>query len=231
VWAWNAAGDSTEVTEPAAIEGFRARPAAPAAGGAPAPGVYTYLQRGREEAGLGPASISRDLPGEARYVITPVGGGYEEELSLAAEHIEAVRFAPLADGARRAVWRRSDITVIGIGRDDRRELVPPPLDRPPGLAVGSTWEARYRIGDLTVSSRSHALREETVRVGARRHAALVIRTVADTDGVLSGRRVDLVWWSTRLQLPLRWEIDTRVDGVARITTRTSLRLRDARPRG
>ncbi len=230
VWAWNVGRHSTEVSERAALEDFRDRDGAPANARGPAPGVYTYLQRGREEGALGPASISRDLPGEARYVITATADGYEEELSLAAEHVEAVRFAPFAGGGRRAVWRRTDITFVGVGRDDRRDLVPAPVDRPAGLAVGSTWSARYRAGDLPVTSRSEVLRSETVRVGDRDLPALVIRTVGDTGGVHPGRRVDLVWWSTALHLPLRWEIDMKVRGVARITTRTDLRLRETSPR-
>lgn len=230
VWAWNAGRQAHEVSEGAAVEGFRERGRAPADGAGPAPGVYTYLQSGREEGALGPASISRNLPSEARYVITPVDGGYEEELALAKEHVEAVRFAPVAGGGRRAVWRRTDITFVGVGRDDRRDLVPPPVDRPADLAVGDEWTARYRAGDLPVVARSRVLRRETVDVGGRTVSALVIRTVGDTGGVHPGRRVDTVWWSPRWQLPLRWTIDMKVRGVARITTRTDLRLRSLTPR-
>lgn len=231
VWAWTAGRHSTEVSEQAALDDFRAvTDGAGAVAGGPAPGVYTFAQTGREEGALGPASISRDLPGEARYVITPTTGGYEEELALAAEHIESVRFVPIAGGGRRAVWRRTDITFVGVGRDDRRDLVPPPVDRPAGLRVGTTWTSTYRAGDLPVTSRSEVVRRESVRVDGRARPALVIRTVGDTGGVHPGRRVDTVWWSTRWQLPLRWVIDMKVRGVARITTRTDLRLRSLSPR-
>jgi len=229
-WAWFEGRASTEVSEARALRDFReSDDGGTALEGVPRPGVYTYDQRGSESGGIGPASISRDLPGEARYVVTPDAGGYTEELDLAAEHIEAVRFR-LDGGAVRAVWRRTDITFVGIGRDDRRDLVPPPLQRPADLSVGRTWTNEYRAGDLPVTSRSRVLRREPVTVDGRELPALVIRTVGDTGGVHPGTRIDTVWWSTALSLPLRWNIDMEVSGVARITTRTDLRLRSSIPR-
>ena len=230
VWAWNAGRQSTEVSQARALEGFRATGGGEGRGeGGPTPGVYTFAQAGREEGGIGPVSVARDLPAEARFVVTVTASGHQEELHLAAEHVESVRFEPVPGGGRRAVWRRTDITFLGVGRDDRRDLVPPPVDRPPRLDVGTTWGARYRAGDLPVSSRSRVLRREAVRVDGRDEPALVIRTVGDTGGVHPGRRVDVVWWSPRLALPLRWSIDMDVRGVARISTRTDLRLSSATP--
>lgn len=229
-WAWYEGRTSTEVSEERALRDFRESGDGGAAPeGVPRAGVYTYDQSGTESGGIGPASITRDLPGEARYVVTPDSGGYTEELDLAAEHIEAVRFR-LDGGDVRAVWRRTDITFVGVGRDDRRDLVPPPLQRPADLSVGRTWTNEYRAGDLPVTSRSRVLRRESVTVGGRELPALVIRTVGDTGGVHPGTRTDTVWWSTALSLPLRWSIDMEVSGVARITTRTDLRLRSTIPR-
>lgn len=230
VWAWNEGRRSTQVSEGDALADFRAGGSGGTVAGGPAPGVYTYDQEGREAGGIGPVSIERDLPAEARYSILAVPGGYQEELALAAEHMEAVRFEPVAGGGRRAVWRRTDITFVGVGRDDRRDLTPPPVDRPAGMRVGSTWTSRYMAGELSVVSRSEVLRAEAVRVGDRDLPALVIRTVGDTTGAHPGRRTDVVWWSDELRMPLRWSIDMRVRGVARIDTRTELRLRDATPR-
>lgn len=229
-WAWYQGRTSTEVSEARALRTFRAADdGARSREGVPAPGVYTYDQDGSESGGIGPVSLTRDLPDEARYVITPTAGGYTEELSLAAEHIEAVRFR--LDGRDvRAVWRRTDITFVGVGRDDRRDLRPPPLQRPGDLAVGRRWGATYRAGDLPVTSRSHVLRREAVVVDGRPLPALVIRTVGDTGGVHPGTRTDTIWWSPALSLPLRWRIDMRVSGVARITTRTDLRLRSSIPK-
>lgn len=223
-WAWYAGRTSTEISEERALRAYRrAGGEETPREGVPKPGVYTYDQAGSESGGIGPASISRRLPGEARYVVTLEPGGYSAELALAAEHIEVVRFR-LDGGDVRAVWRRTDITFVGVGRDDRRDLVPPPLERPGALAVGRRWNNTYRAGDLPVTSLSRVLRREAITVDGRTLSALVIRTVGDTGGAHPGTRIDTVWWSQALSLPLRWRIDMEVSGVARITTRTDLRL-------
>ncbi len=230
IWLWLAASSSSPVSEEAAIESFRegggggddARP------GIPQAGVYTYRQTGTDRGGAGPLSVTRDLPGEARYVVTTTPEGFEEELSLSEEHIEGVRFRMTPEGSR-AVWRRTDVTFVGIGRDDRRELRPPPLHMPRRQGVGRTWSGRYVAGELPVSYRGEVLRREAVVVGGQRLPAVVVRTVSDTGGAHPGRRTDTFWWSPRLALPLRWAIEMEIRGTVTLDTTADLRLEAAEP--
>lgn len=230
LWAWQSARSSSEVSQEDALSDFRRRPGAAGAArpGVPRRGVYTYSQTGRESGGAGPLSIPRDLPDEARYVVTSAPGGFEEELSLSEEHVEGVRFRVSRAGTR-AVWRRTDVTFVGFGRDDRRALRPPPLHLPRRLAVGRAWSGRYIAGSLPVTYRSEVLRRETVEVGGERPPAFVVRTVGDTGGAHPGTRVDTFWWSPRLALPLRWTIDMSVRGIAKLDTEADLRLQSAVP--
>ena len=230
IWLWRSAGSSSPVSEESALESFREGGGAVAGPrpGVPRAGVYTYRQSGEETGGAGPLSVNRDLPREARYVITPAPEGYQEQLSLSEQHIEGVRYR-VTDGGTLATWRRTDVTFLGIGRDDRRGLRPPQLRLPRPLAVGRTWSGRYTAGDLPVAYRSEALRRERVEVGDEPVPAIVVRTVADTGGPHPGARTDTIWWSPRLALPVRWTIEMEVRGTVSLDTRADLRLASATP--
>ena len=39
----------------------------------------------------------------------------------------------------------------------------------------------------------------------------------------------MIWWSTALSLPLRWDIDTRIGGTFSLTTRARLDLESTTP--
>jgi hypothetical protein len=229
-WLWHRAGDSSPVSREAALRDYRAsgperaRPRA----GVPAPGVYTYAQSGSERGGAGPLSVGRSLPDRARYVVTMAPGGYAEELDMSQEHIEGLRVRVGKAGSRE-VSRRTDVSFAGIGRDDRRDLVPPPLRMPRALPVGARWSARYHAGPLPVSARAEVVRSEVVEVGGRRYATRVIRTDAVTGGVHPGTRVDVQWWSPALALPLRWDIDMTIRGIVRLDTHATLRLVSVTP--
>ncbi|HMM49508.1 MAG TPA: hypothetical protein PKE32_07860 [Miltoncostaeaceae bacterium] len=233
LWLWERGRHAQAISEGRALADFRHARAGTddlrMLPGEPAPGVYTYAQRGHESGGIGPLGIDRELPGEARYTITAGTDGFSEKLALAAEHIEAVRFRLTPAGARIAVWRRTDITFAGVGRDDRRDLTPPVLDLPAHPSVGLTWTAHYAAGNLDVHSTSAVLRRETIPVAGVPEPTLVIRSVGDTRGAHNSTRVDRVWWSPRLKIPVRWTIDMRVRGIVRLDTRTDLRLVSTRP--
>ena len=132
------------------------------------------------------------------------------------------------DGTRQ-VSRRSKVTFIGVGRDDRRALRPAPLRMPRRLAVGATWSARYVAGQLPMTARSTVLRSDVVEVGGRRLPVRVVRSVVDTGGIHHGRRIDTLWWSTALSLPLRWSIDMRISGVVSLRSRADLTLESLTP--
>jgi hypothetical protein len=231
IWLWRSASSSSPVSEEEALASFRegadagdgSRP------GVPRAGVYTYRQEGTERGGAGPLGVTRDLPDEARYVVTTTGEGFQEELSISEQHIEGVRFRVTPEGSR-AVWRRTDVTFLGIGRDDRRELRPPPLHMPLRPAVGATWSGRYVAGELPVAYRSEVVRRETVEVAGEPLSALVVRTVGDTGGAHPGRRVDTSWWSPSLALRLRWTIDMEIRGTVTLDTTADLRLEALDPR-
>ena len=175
-------------------------------------------------------SISRDLPSRARYVVSPAPGGYAEELDISQEHIEGLRLRVAADGGSHAVSRRTEVEFLGVGRDDRRDLRPPPVHLPHALPVGRAWSGRYMAGELPVSFHSRMLRREAVEIEGRRIPCVVVRTVGDTGGAHPGTRTDTRWWSPVLALPLRWTIDMRIRGVATLDTHAELTLESVTPR-
>lgn len=223
IWFWHRAGESTPVSEQRALEEFRAEGGGAAAPGIPAAGVYTYAQDGSERGGIGPAHISRDLPGQARYVVTESPGGYRAQLSMSQEHIEGVTLKVGRSGSRE-VARRTKVTFLGFGRDDRRALKPPPLWLPAKLAVGRTWSGTYTAGDLPVTYRSRVLRRDAIEVDGVRWAVWVVRSESTTGGIHPGDRTDTWWWSSRLALPLRWDLDMHIGGPATLSTRATLTL-------
>jgi hypothetical protein len=229
-WLWHRAGESSPVSRESALRDFRASGSEGArpGRGVPAPGVYTYLQSGSERGGAGPLSVGRSLPDRARYVVTAAPGGYAEELDMSEEHIEGLRVRVGPKGSRE-VSRRTDVTFAGIGRDDRRDLTPPPLRMPRALPVGARWSSSYHAGPLPVSSRSEVVRAEVVEIDGRRFATRVIRSDAVTGGVHPGTRIDTMWWSPALSLPLRWDIDMRIRGIVRLDTHATLTLESVTP--
>jgi hypothetical protein len=231
IWAWDRGRSSTTVSAEDALAAYRAAggpDGGPAVPGIPRPGVYAFRQEGSERGGAGPVSLSRELPGTARYVVTPAPGGYREELDISEEHVEAtlLRVGPRAT---RELSRRTEVTFLGVGRDDRRDLEPPPARNLRPLAVGRTWTSTYRAGTLPVTTRAEVLRAEVVEVGGARFAARVVRTVGDTGGAHPGTRVDTIWWSPALALPLRWEIAMDVGGPVTLRTRATLVLESVVP--
>lgn len=229
-WVWHRATSSTEVPVGDAVREFRASGDA-AAGprpGVPRPGVYRMRQSGRERGGVGPVSLSRALPGSALYVVTLRPGGYREELDISREHVESVDLRVRPEGAH-AVARRSKVTFLGLGRDDRRTLVPPPLRMPARLRVGATWSDRYAAGTIPFTARATVLRKDAVTIDGRSRPVMVVRSVTDTGGTHPGRRTDTMWWSPGLSLPLRWTIDMEIRGVARLRTRSELVMETLEP--
>lgn len=229
-WLWHSARSSTPVSREEALAAFREQGGAAGSrrAGVPRPGVYTFRQSGDERGGAGPVGISRDLPAEARYVVTLTRDGYLEELDISQEHVEGVRYRITRAGSL-AVWRRTKVTFLGFGRDDRRRLRPPPLHLPRNLTVGRRWSGEYVAGELPVAFRSEVLRREQVQVGDRRLPAVVVRTVGDTGGAHPGTRTDTMWWSPALALPLRWTIEMDISGTVTLDTSADLVLEDVAP--
>ena len=230
LWLWSRAGESTPVREADALRGFRASGDGGAGPrrGVPRPGVYTLRQSGRERGGVGPVTLSRALPDMALYVVTALPGGYREELDLSEEHIESVDLRVGPRGALE-VARRTKVTFLGVGRDDRRTMRPPPLRMPRTLRVGDAWSDRYVAGTLPISARARVLRKDAVEVDGERRAVMVIRSVTDTGGTHPGRRTGTMWWSPGLALPLRWTIDMEIRGIARLRTRSDLVMESLEP--
>ena len=229
-WVWHGAHTSTAVSQEGALAEFRAKGVsdAPAAPGVPAAGVYRYTAKGSEQAGSGVLSASRPLPAEAVYIITPKAGGYHEDLRFSEEHVEEADFLVGAHGSN-ATWRRTKITFLGIGSDDRDAVEPPSLDHPSELAVGRTWAGRYRLGDLRVEYTGKVTGRETAELDGRRIPVFVIRTDSTFAGSTPGSRTDVVRWSPELSLPVRWSIDQTTGGDAEFSMEADLSLVSGTP--
>ncbi len=229
MWALTAGRQSSEVTEERALEQIDPSAAESPSAGVPAPGVYTYAQDGWERVGAGPLAVRRDLPDAARIAVGSVSrSGYEATAFLSGEHIEGVRYG-VEDGWIREEWRRTDVTLVGIGRDDRRDLVPPPRRVPIVPEVGRAWSDEYRAGSLPVEARSRIVRRDELTVGGESVPVVVIRVDSTTGGAHPGTRSETVWWSSERAIPIRWRLEMDVEGVAQLTTRTTLDLVDLAP--
>lgn len=228
-WAWQEAGSSTEVSVENAVHEFRdtGTPAV-ATGGAPAPGVYSYAASGTERAHIGPVSIDREIPPEARYVVTATPEGFQAELRVSAEHTEAVRYAV---GTRwiRAVWRRVDVTFLRIGRDDRRPLTPAVPVIPVRPVVGQTWTVAYSAWKLRTTGTARVVRRETLPVAGVPEPVFLIETRTRTRGAHGGPRLERLWWAPRLGVPVRLESDTTLEGAVGYRSRLRLDLTSPTP--
>lgn len=229
-WIWHGAHSSTPVSNAGALAEFRASGAAPtpARDGVPASGVYRYRASGRERAGGGPLSAERTLPGEAVYVITPRPGGYHEDLRLSQEHVEEAVFAVGAHGAS-ATWRRTKVTFLGIGTDDRHDVRPPSLDHPRPLRPGMRWSGRYQLGDMVVTYSSRATGRGTVRLDGRSVPVVAIETDSSFTGGTHGTRTDVLRYAPSLSLPVAWSIRESTGGATDYSLQADLTLVSATP--
>lgn len=229
-WFWQGAHSSTAADRSDALTQFRegAAASAPVRAGAPAPGVYRYRVRGEESAGSGVLSVERPFPDEALYVITPTEDGYHEDLRFSQEHVEEARFRVEPRGTI-AEWRRTKISFMGIGTDDRDDVVPPALDHPATMARGARWGGEYRLGDLAVSYRSRVVRTGTATVDGRTVRTVTFRTEASFTGATPGTRTDVVTWAPALSLPVAWSIEQATGGSSDFRMTADLELVSATP--
>lgn len=227
---WSGSHTSTTANADDALAQYRAAgvTATSARPGAPAPGVYRYRANGTESAGSGVLSAERPLPAEAVYIITPIASGYHEDLRLSEEHVEEARYR-VDTAAVTALWRRTKVTFLGIGEDDRSDVKPPSIDHPTAFAVGRTWGGRYALGDLAVEYRSRVVSKGTETLDGKSVPIVVLRTDSTFSGSTSGTRTDLIHWSPALSLPVTWSIAEKTSGDAEYAITADLHLESGTP--
>lgn len=227
---WSNAHSSTQASQSGALAEFRASGAAdaPAIAGAPASGVYRYTVRGSESAGSGVVSAERPLPAEALYVITPFAGGYQESLRLSEEHVEEARFA-VGPQSVAATWRRTKVTFLGIGEDDKDDVTPPSIDHPRTLAVGRTWRGAYVLGDLAVVYHGRVVDRGTATIDGESVPVFTLRTDSTYTGSTPGTRTDVIRWSPKHALPVAWTITQDTGGAAEFSMEAELTLVSTTP--
>jgi hypothetical protein len=231
LWFWKGAQSSTLASEDTALADFHARAAKGTftpRPGVPAPGVYHYRQTGSEKAGTGPVSVSRDLPAQAVYIVSATKAGYHEDLRHSQEHLEEVQFGVNATGSR-ALWRRSKVTFLGIGEDDKAPVTPPALDHPAPLKVGAKWGSTYVNGKTTATYHGEVLSKGSATVDGHAVPTYVIRTDSTFAGPISGTRRDDVTFAPSLALPVAWSIAQDTGGEADYSIRAELGLESAIP--
>ena len=229
-WAWNGAQTSTAADQGTALSEFREKavPATPARPGVPASGVYRYRASGSESAGSGVLSASRPLPDEALYIITPRQGGYHEDLRLSEEHVEEADFVVGSRGTT-ATWRRTKVTFLGVGADDRDDVQPPSMDHPSKLAVGRSWAGSYNLGSLKIDYTGKVTGKETAQLDGKSVPVFVLRTDSTFTGSTPGSRTDEIRWSPALSLPVAWSIDQKTGGDAEFSISADLALVSGTP--
>ena len=207
-------------------EHLRHRPARPAM---PAAGVYRFAVTGKEKAGSGVLSAERTLPAEAVYVITPIAGGYHEDLRLSEEHVEEAHFLVNDVGQHRHVApHQGHLPRHRRGRPRPRR---PPLARPPAQPHGRRHLGRYLLPSAT-SARSTPARSPPRRTApARRRLGPGLRD-PDRQHV---HRLDPrhahghVSWSPKLSLPVAWDITQKTGGSSDYSITASMKLASGTP--
>ena len=228
--AWSGAHSSTATDQNSALADYRARGVTDTTPipGAPAPGVYRYRATGNESAGSGVISAERPLPAQAVYIISPIAGGYHEDLRLSEEHIEEARYA-VSDTAVTALWRRTKITFLGIGTDDRTDVTPPSVDHPTRFTVGRTWGGAYALGETGVTYRGTVVSKGTATLDGATIPVVVLRTESTFTGPTPGTRTDLIQWSPDLSLPVTWAITQKTGGSSEFAIDAKLTLESGTP--
>jgi hypothetical protein len=229
-WLWQGANSSTAVDKDTALTEFRGGEVADAAPrpGVPAAGVYRFRVTGEESAGSGVLSAERKLPAEALYIITPTEAGYHEDLRFSEEHVEEARFR-VDEAGSTAEWRRTKITFLGMGTDDRSDVTPPALDHPTPMERGDTWSTEYTLGELQVATRSRVVATGTATVDGEQVRTTTFRTDSTYTGPTPGTRTDVVTWAPSLSLPIEWSIDQTTGGSSDFTMTADLELVSAAP--
>lgn len=227
---WSNVHSSTKADGDAALADYRALKVTDTTPppGTPAPGVYRFTARGSESAGNGVLTAERDLPAEAVYIISPIPGGYHEDLRLSKEHVEEARFS-VDSGEVTALWRRTKVTFLGIGTDDRTDVTPPAVDHPTRFTVGDDWGGRYSLGDLKVEYRGTVVSKGTETLEGREIPVVVLRTDSSFTGETPGTRTDLISWSPEHSLPVAWKITQKTGGASDFEITADLRLVSATP--
>jgi hypothetical protein len=230
-WFWRGAQSSTLASEDTALTDFRARAAEGSFDprpGVPTPGVYHFRQSGSEHAGTGPLTVSRDLPAQAVYIVSSTKAGYHEDLRYSQEHVEEAQFGVDASGIR-ALWRRSKVTFLGIGEDDKAAVTPPALDHPAHMTVGRTWGSTYVNGKTTVTYTGEVLSKGSVSLDGHAVPTYLIRTDSTFDGPIHGTRRDVVAFAPSLALPVTWTVTQDTGGDADYSIDAELELESAVP--
>ena len=129
----------------------------------------------------------------------------------------------------RAIWRRSKVTFLGIGEDDRAAVTPPALDHPAHMTVGRTWGSTYVNGKTTVTYHGEVLSKGSVTLDGHAVPTYVLRTDSTFDGPFSGTRRDDVTFAPTLALPVAWKIAQDTSGSADYSIRAELQLESAIP--
>lgn len=227
---WSGAHSSTTADGDSALADYRALGVTDTTPqpGAPAPGVYRYRASGNERAGSGVLSAERTLPAQAVYIISPISGGYHEDLRLSEEHVEEADFAVTEDAVT-ATWRRTKVTFLGIGTDDRSDVAPPSVDHPTRFTVGDTWGGRYTLGELGVEYRGRVVSKGTATLDGKTIPVVVLRTDSTFTGATPGTRTDLIHWSPALSLPVKWSIDQKTGGASEFEISADLELESGTP--
>ncbi|MFN8111328.1 MAG: hypothetical protein U0Y82_16030 [Thermoleophilia bacterium] len=229
-WAWYRATHSTPVGLAAAVGEFRGdHVTAGAMGpGLPAAGVYTYRATGWERANMGPVHLSRNVPAQGQDVVTPSPGGFTSELRLSGEHLESNRYR-MRDGALWVTWQRTNVTFLGVGRDDKRTLKPAVLAVPRTPRPGMHWDVSHTSWLLHITGTARVEGTASLTVDGRDVPVVIIRTDTVTKGAHGGPLHQRMWWAPSLGLPVRVVTDTTLSGVVGYRSHIELWLNATQP--
>ena len=132
-WFWKGAQSSTLASEDTALADFHARAAQGTftpRPGVPTPGVYHFRQSGSEKAGSGAPHRQPRPPRRGRLHRQLHEGRATTRISVTARSTSRRPSSRVNAAGTRALWRRSKVTFLGIGEDDKAPVTPPAA-RPP----------------------------------------------------------------------------------------------------
>jgi hypothetical protein len=220
--AWKATRGSSPVSESTAVGRYRATGGQAGAAGPPRPGVYTYSSTGWECGGVGPLCLRRSLPKQLRVVVSWRGRQLQIEQDYSTDHLETQRFA-VGPAGRRLVWQRQDITMVGIGRDERDTPQPTPLVQPGTLRVGATWKAHFHLRELVTDASYRVVSRKTASVGGRQLQVFEIASTTRSSGPFHGTETVRELYAPALGLDVWRSVERRIAGE--FTYKLSVRQR------
>jgi len=224
----------TAITEEEAIERFHQSTVPGRTGTGPTAGVYTYDADGTEMIDMGPLPLpTRDIPATVTVAVRPDGACWDLDLNLMVEHTESTRLCVDADGRLSLPSQTKAEKVPGFSVGIRNHCDPAVVLDPEATELPIACHETFDVSGLGLAvdftGTATASPGGTVTVGGEPVETVHLRLELTGTGDLSGHWIE-EWWLDADDLPVRMARDIDLDGPGHFVERSTLTVRDLRPR-